>query len=155
MLFRSEVIKLCIENNIIALIEIKAEDVALPVAELIRKSVESGKTSYDKLIVISFCPDILKNIKTIDSNIKIGITFEGEKLGIVKDAIQELKTYSINSCINDVTEEMVLVARENGVKTFNWTVNSEVQLEKAVTLKVDAIMSDDPKMMIELAKNSN
>ena len=149
-----EVIELCEKNNIIALIEIKAGDAAIPIAEFIKNHVASGKNTYDKLVVISFQPEILLDVKSIDLNIKIGLTFKDIKIDILEKTIEKLQPYSVNPCIDSVTKEMVDIARKNGLRTFSWTVNSISQYQKARALGADAIMSDFPEMMIDLVKTT-
>ncbi len=44
-----------------------------------------------------------------------------------------------------LTESFVRAARQNGMKVYTWTINDPVDISGAVLMKVDGIITDDPK----------
>ena len=49
---------------------------------------------------------------------------------------------------------MVDRIHERGFQCWVWTVNQEAQMERLIREKVDAIITDDPKKLLDLLKNS-
>lgn len=120
------------------LIEIKNEKAADAVRQLIEKYGD-----YKNLVAISFNLSALESIKTSNSLIKLGFTFE-EKV-----QLPDLSGYySINPSVDVIDREIVENAHKSGLKVFCWTVNNKEQLKIALDTGADGIMTDDPNIFL-------
>jgi glycerophosphoryl diester phosphodiesterase len=53
-----------------------------------------------------------------------------------------------------VTKEMVAGAHRNGIKVVPWTVDDESTMDYVIALEVDGLISDDPELLVKVAKRA-
>ncbi len=128
-------------------IELKGKNTAEVVFETIENYVKKKKLHKNNLIISSFN---LKELKTFynlsKGKYKLGIIFESFPFGFLKFA-KKIDAYSINPSIYFTTKKLVEKAHKNGLKVFVWTVNNPKNHQKAETMKVDGIFSDNPSKL--------
>ncbi len=126
-------------------IELKGENTAKPVAELIKKYVSLGWT-YEDFLISSLKFEELEHFRKLCAEVKIAVLIRregGEYLEIAK----KLKAYAINVSIDAIQKDGKIVKRlhELGYKVFVWTVNSPKKIKRLINeLEVDGICSDFP-----------
>ena len=110
----------------------------------------------EKVLISSFNHKCIKIFKELDNNLKYGALYDHEKdyspeANVVEHA-KKLGVYSINISRDLVTEEMVNLAHENGLKVFVYTVNTPIIMKKMINYNVDGVFSDYPELMNEIIK---
>lgn len=135
-------------GRLMVFIEIKAAASVPRTAELV---IKYGKChGYTRFPVIGFDWDTLVAVKRIDNNILIGASPPERR--IPPDFMSRAESagmWSVNPCIDILTQEMVDDAHRHGLKLITWTANTSEQIAKAKTLKVDGIISDSPAFISE------
>ena len=136
-------------KNIKLTIEIKEENLEKDIIEIIKKY-----NMIDKVAVISFYHNIVKNIKKINKNIKTGILFVGNPVdasSMAKDADADFLFPNFNY----VDENLVTNAHKNKLKVFVWNVDDIENLENMLKLKVDGIGSNKPDVIVDYLRKEN
>lgn len=105
----------------------------------------------DSCVVISFDNDLLKQLRSLSSVIKI------QTLAFV--SIEECLQYNfdIDMAYAQVTKDFIQTAHENGLKVNVWTVNDTTTMDNLINMNIDYITTD--KLMlpnqIDVAENLN
>ncbi len=134
-----EIIEMCF--GVVQLnIELKGEDTANPVSELL--SLYDTGNSGD-IIVSSFNWEILKKTRALNSRIPIGVLTEKNPLEVIHVA-EELGAYSLHPYYKQLTKTRTETLQQSGFKVYAWTVNRESEIEKLKKWNLDAIISDFP-----------
>lgn len=126
-------------------IELKGNNTAKPVAELIKKYVLNG-WSFEDFLISSFRFKELEHFKKLCSQTKIAVLIRKDA-GKYLDVAKKLKAFAINISIDVVQKDGKIVKKlhELGYKVFVWTVNSPKKIKRLVEeLNVDGICSDYP-----------
>ena len=126
-------------------IELKGENTAVPVANLITEYITRNGWSNDNFLVSSFNHHELKKFKELFPEIRIGaltaaLPFNYAKFGL------ELKAYSIHASLEFVNKAFVNDAHKRGMKFFVYTVNREEDVKRMRDLGVDGIFTDFPEL---------
>ncbi|MES2812500.1 MAG: glycerophosphodiester phosphodiesterase family protein [Bacteroidota bacterium] len=124
-------------------IEIKEPNAAKIVVEEIEKFVRLKEISYKNVAVSSFDWEVLKDIKTLNPKIRLGVLTE-ENLAAAFELAKEIEAYSINPWFELLTTEFIELAHEQKFKIHTFTVNSPEDITFVRKLGVDAIISDFP-----------
>lgn len=120
-------------------IELKGLGTAKPVHDL----VKSHGWGRDSLLITSFNWDMLREYRILDSNSSIGpLTFGN--LGEAMVFAEEIDAYCINPYHGHLTPEYVSEAHDKGFYVYPWTINQPNDIQKAVKLGVDGVISDYP-----------
>jgi glycerophosphoryl diester phosphodiesterase len=133
-------------ENAILNIEIKDVKATEVVAQEIEKFVRLNEISYENIVVSSFNWEILVEVKSLNSKIKIGVLTD-ENLDTAFDFAQEIKAYSIHPNYKLLTKEIVDRLINNKLKIFTWTVNSPDDITFVKNIGVHAIISDYPERL--------
>lgn len=140
----SDVLELC-DGEILLNIEIKkcgdVIDTADKVAELLN---EYGMTG--SCYVTSFSYKALKEIKSVDPDIKTGLITNISST-VVYSQLKYIDAVSLNYLF--VNQNTVSGAHRNGKKVFVWTVNSRDEMERMISIGVDNIITDRPDLAAE------
>jgi glycerophosphoryl diester phosphodiesterase len=132
-----------IDKRIQINIELKGENTAKPVFELIENYVKNKGWDYSHFLISSFDFKELKNFRKLTSKIKIGTLIK--KLPInYPEIIDKLKANVINLNFQLITPELITKIHQKNLKVFVWTVNNSVDINKMKKLKVDGIFSNFP-----------
>jgi len=94
-------------------------------------------------VVSSFDWKVLKEVKILNSKIRLGVLTE-ENLAAAFELAKEIEAYSINPWFELLTTEFVELAHEQKFKIHTFTVNSPEDITFVKNLGVDAIISDFP-----------
>lgn len=124
-------------------IEIKEFKATEIVVEEIEKFVRLKEINYSKVVVSSFDWEVLKEIKTLNPKIRLGVLTE-ENLAAAFKLAKEIEAYSINPWFELLTTEFIELAHEQKFKIHTFTVNSPEDITFVRKLGVDAIISDFP-----------
>jgi glycerophosphoryl diester phosphodiesterase len=124
-------------------IEIKASLATKIVVEEIGKFLRLGEIQLQNILVSSFEWAILKELKQLNSLIRIGVLTE-EKTEEALAFAEEISAFSIHPFFGLLTDEFVRKIKQKGFQIHTWTVNSPEDITFVRNLGVDAIISDFP-----------
>lgn len=131
-------------------IEIKATAAAKPTAEIITDFATRKKIPYERMPVISFKPQHLTLVKSVNKNICVGLTpperASALSAAFIKRAVAA-GMWSVNPGIKVLNKDFVKAAHVAGLNVFTWTANNAADIKKAYALGVDGIMSDYPEKL--------
>lgn len=136
-----EVIDLC-KGKIELQIELKDKGTAEIAGKLIIK-----KKILRKVVVTSFFPEYLKEIKEFDSRIKAGLLFDKLTPSVWR-IVKKNKLEYLGPRGNIVSKEMVDKAHEKGLKVYAWGVNDKGLFERLVKMGVEDIGTNFPKKFL-------
>ena len=105
----------------------------------------------DRVIIQSFDFDVLKMIHQKDP--ELSLSYLSETLNedrITRTIASGARTLSPD--FNLLTEEEVRMAHEKGIKVVPWTLNSKEDWQLALKWKVDGIITDYPKSLMNFMK---
>ena len=124
-------------------IELKGEETAKPVAEIIEKYVQKYGWSHDDFLVSSFDYQELRSFRKLNQKVRLGILFS-ELTSNNKDVAKELGAYFMGPEKTIVDRDLVEDAHERRLKVFVWTVDDIDEINRLRSLNVDGIISDYP-----------
>ena len=86
---------------------------------------------------------MLQETSNLNSNIPIGVLTE-EDIDNALAFAEKIKAKTIHPDFNLLNKENVLQIQKKGFLVLSWTVNSEEDIQKVKSYKVDGIISDNP-----------
>lgn len=132
-----------IDGKVKVNIELKGENTARLVFEVIEKYVKEKGWSYEDFLISSFIHHELKEIYRLNPEIRLGVLIAEMPVGFPKFA-EKIKAYSLNISIKSIYEGFVQAAHKRGMKVFVWTVDDIGEIERMKQLGVDGIFSNFP-----------
>jgi glycerophosphoryl diester phosphodiesterase len=129
-------------------LELKGENTARPVFELVKKYVEEKKWNYNDFYISSFNHRLLQEfISFIPENagIKICPLIYGIPIDITLFSV-ELKAYSINISSDFMNKNIIDEAHTHGMKVFVFAVNNPDEAYKMRSQGIDGIFTDYPDL---------
>ncbi|MFC0781116.1 glycerophosphodiester phosphodiesterase [Flavobacterium sp. HJSW_4] len=124
-------------------IELKGLGTAPKVVRLIEEYISEKKWNYNNFIISSFDWNMLQETSSLNPNIPIGILTE-ENIDTALAFAENIKAKAINPDFQLLNEENVQQIQKKGFLVFPWTVNSEEDIQKVKSYKVNGIISDNP-----------
>lgn len=124
-------------------IELKGNDTAKPVIDLIEVYVKEKKWHYNDFLISSFDWTMLEEVTHLNAKIRIGVLTE-ESIENALAFAKKIKAFSINPDFTLLTEENVALLKENGFEIWPWTVNSDDAIRKIKSYEVNGIISNFP-----------
>ncbi len=124
-------------------IELKGDNTAKPVFELIEKYIKQSDWSYNDFIISSFNEQELYEIRRLSNKLRIGV-FVWDASKDFMELVAAISAYSIMVFFKLLTKEMLIRAQAKGLLTIVWTVNKREDIERMKLLGVDGIISDYP-----------
>jgi glycerophosphoryl diester phosphodiesterase len=124
-------------------IELKGLGTAPKVVALIEKYIAEKNWNYNHFIISSFEWNMLEETSNLNPNISIGVLTE-ENLDTALAFAEKIKAKSIHPDFNLLNEENVHQMQDKGFLILPWTVNSEEDIQKIKSYKVNGIISDNP-----------
>ncbi|MBZ4044701.1 glycerophosphodiester phosphodiesterase [Flavobacterium hibisci] len=124
-------------------VELKNADTSKNVVSLIEKYIAEKNWKYEHFIISSFDWNALEEVQKLNTNIPIGVLTEEN----VEDALafaETIKAKAIHPDFQLLNTENVHQIQEKGFVVFPWTVNSEQDIQKVKSYKVNGIISDNP-----------
>jgi glycerophosphoryl diester phosphodiesterase len=132
-------------------IELKGENTAQPVHEVIERYVKENGWSYEHFIVSSFNHLELVTFKKLLPEVRIGFLFVGIPLDLAEFA-EKNGGYSINPNNEFINQVLVDDAHKRGLKVFVWTLKDDDEIRRMRDLGVDGIFVNDPQFALDALK---
>lgn len=129
-------------------IELKGENTAQPVYEIIKKFVEEKKYKYDDFLVSSFNQCELLEFQKLTKKIKTGVCIVGIPADYSKFA-KKLNVSSIHPSLEFINKKFVSDAHKNKIKIYVWTVNEKDDFERLKKIGIDGIFTNYPDKFIK------
>ena len=114
----------------------------------------SNKNRANQIIISSFNPFILKRVKKINSDLSTALIWSNRSyrwLSVVM--IPNYKVFSsyckpdvFHVNINDINKKMVHWFQKRNIPLYAYTVNTQLDLDKAKKYNLNGIFTDDPKI---------
>lgn len=107
----------------------------------------------DKLLISSFDPKILMEVKKLDRTVNTGFLYAPNSPTLLQMAwkqltfCKEIGVDAVHPHFFFVNKSFVERAHKMGLKVNPWTVNSEKQIDKMIELGVDGIITDFPDVV--------
>lgn len=137
-------------DDILLNIEIKdTGDTALTTEKTVEliKAYKLESTCY----ITSFSYSVLKKVKQIDPKIKTGLIANTAVTAFARSGY--IDAISINYLL--ASPSVVNTAHQNGKRVFVWTVDSEADMKKMISLGVDNIITNRPDRAAKLVYSRN
>ncbi len=132
-----------VNNQTLLNIELKGADTAEPLVQLLKKAETELGTAPDKLLISSFNHHLLKQIKKLRPDLKLGALTASLPLDYAAFAA-ELEAWSVNCDKGFINKAMVQDAHQRGLKVLVYTVNDAVTAARMRQLGVDGIFCNFP-----------
>jgi glycerophosphoryl diester phosphodiesterase len=136
-----------INGKIVLQIELKEPETVNPVI----KAVEDNNI-IEEVIIISFWHKAIKLVKEINPRVETGILFACSPIYPVQLAINA-KADALHPNINFIDSDLVEEAHRSGLKVRVWNADDARQIKRMIALKVDAIVSNRPDLLIKMLKH--
>lgn len=141
-------------------IEIKTCDIKAPLAEGVVREIEAAGL-VDQVFVTSFDPYMLELVKDANPDIRRGQltgTFKDADLSGIEKLVLRKMWMNSHSEPHIVAVEHVRITpgrvkkwHKKGYEVYAWTVNEREDMQRMVDLGVDAVITDHPELMAEVA----
>jgi glycerophosphoryl diester phosphodiesterase len=118
-----------------------------------KKVLDAIKKFPHKVLITSWNPQVLKKIRALDRNIRIGPVL-GHKWKVflpIIPLLKRLNIYSITIGSKLVTLQRVRRFKKLGWKVFAFTVNEPEEFDRLRDLGVDGVFTDYPNILSKLA----
>ena len=132
-----------VNGNCFINIELKGNKTVKPVLDLIKQVISNQKWNYKQFLISSFNWKMLQEVRSLDSQIQIGVLTE-DSLDDALAFAKKIKAYSIHPDYRLLSKENVVLMQQNGFQVFPWTVNKFEDLQKIKSYNVNGIISDFP-----------
>ena len=128
-------------------IELKGEETAAPVAELIARLIKNG---WDKenFLISSFHHQALLEMKHLLKDIKLGALIRGIPVDGAKFA-EDLGAFSVHPALDFVNQKFVDDAQVRGLKVFVYGVDHPEDITKMYALGVDGVFTGFPERVLD------
>ena len=121
-------------------IELKGRNTAEGSLDLVKKHV----TKSDNILFSSFNWEELKDLRKLDSEIKIALITREDPLLAINPALS-LNAIAINPSYKSLNKNNTSEIYKAGLKIYTWTVNDTVQISEMINLEVHGIITDFPE----------
>jgi glycerophosphoryl diester phosphodiesterase len=121
-------------------IELKGRNTAEGSLDLVKKHI----TQSDNILFSSFNWDELKDLRKLDSEIKIALITRENPLLAINPALS-LNAIAINPSYKSLNKNNTSEIYKAGLKIYTWTVNDTVQISEMINLGVHGIITDFPE----------
>ena len=131
-------------NEIFLNIELKGEETAKKVNEIITEFINKTESKLDRFIISSFNWKELEKFRLFNSKIPIAVLTDTTPLNAISVA-KKLNAVAINPNYKLLNKNTVNEIKKEGLKIFPYTVNSLNDIDKMKTFRVDGIITDYPE----------
>lgn len=122
-------------------IELKNQDTAEKVVQLIEHYISDKKWNHSQFIVSSFDWNALQQVRFLNENIRIGVLTETD-LDLAISFARFLKAEALHPDFQLLTNEYTAKIQEKGILVFPWTVNEKDAIQRMKSCSVDGIITD-------------
>lgn len=119
--------------------------------------LEKIKDFPHKVLISSFYPGVLKKIRALDGNIRLGLIIAVRKfhlLAVANFLTRKLDLYSVHPRNYLVAAPVMSLLRLSGRKIIVWTVNTESEYKRMKKLGVDGVYTDYPELIKNFEQNA-
>ena len=134
-----------IESPLFVNIELKGSDTAGATSKIVADFSRKTSWTQEHFIVSSFNWNELEKFRSIDNNTPVGVLVN--KSISINEAIEfgkKINAQAIHPHYQLLDEITVKKIKNNGFKTYTWTVNNVDDINFMKKIKVDGIISDYP-----------
>jgi len=131
-------------NEIFLNIELKGEETAKKVNEIVTEFINRTESKLDRFIISSFNWKELEKFRLFNSKIPMSVLTDTSPLNAISVA-KKLNAVAINPNYKLLNKNTVNEIKKEGLKIFPYTVNSLNDIDKMKTLGVDGIITDYPE----------
>ena len=131
-------------NEIFLNIELKGEETAKKVNEIITEFINRTESKLDRFIISSFNWKELEKFRLFNSKIPIAVLTDTSPLNAISVA-KKLNAVAINPNYKLLNKNTVNEIKKEELKIFPYTVNSLSDIDKMKTFRVDGIITDYPE----------
>ena len=131
-------------NEIFLNIELKGEETAKKVNEIVTEFINRTESKLDRFIISSFNWKELEKFRLFNSKIPIAILTDTSPLNAISVA-KKLNAVAINPNYKLLNKNTVNEIKKEELKIFPYTVNSLSDIDKMKTFRVDGIITDYPE----------
>lgn len=124
-------------------VELKGENTAKPVAELIEKYVSDKNRRYSQFLVSSFDWTALQYLREKYPEIPLGVLTHTD-IDLAIGFAKFIKAETLHPYFNLLSAENISDCRQNNIKVFAWTVNEDFDIQKVKSFAPDGIITDFP-----------
>ena len=114
------------------------------------KVLEKIKNFPHKVLISSFYPGVLKKIRTLDGNVRLGLNFLRDELSfraLLSYLTRNVHLSSIHIENKHANLTHILLLRLLSRRIYVWTVNTEADFRNMQKLGVDGVFTDHPELM--------
>jgi glycerophosphoryl diester phosphodiesterase len=122
-------------------IELKNQDTAEKVVQLIEHYISDRKWNNNDFIVSSFDWNALQQVRFLNDDIRIGVLTETD-MDLAISFARFMKAEALHPDFKLLTNEYVSTIKEKGILVFPWTVNEIDDIQKIKDFGVDGIITD-------------
>jgi glycerophosphoryl diester phosphodiesterase len=122
-------------------IELKNQDTAEKVVQLIEHYISDKNWSHAHFLVSSFDWNALQQIRFLNDEIRIGVLTETD-LDLAISFARFMKAEALHPDFQLLTNDYVTKIQEKGILVFPWTVNEPDDIQKMKSFHVDGIITD-------------
>jgi len=122
-------------------IELKNQDTAEKVVQLIEHYISDKKWNNNLFIVSSFDWNALQQVRFLNENIRIGVLTETD-LDLAISFARFLKAEALHPDFQLLTNEYTAKIQEKGILVFPWTVNEKIDIQRMKSFNVNGIITD-------------
>lgn len=105
----------------------------------------------ERITIQSFDVRSLKAMRALDPSVRLVLLVEDEVDYKKKLAELDFVPFAYSPNYKLIDKQKVAEIRQLGMKVIPWTVNDSIQMMKVIEMGVDGIISDDPKLLVEVA----
>ncbi|MBW4361989.1 glycerophosphodiester phosphodiesterase [Flavobacterium taihuense] len=122
-------------------IELKNQDTAEKVVQLIEHYILDKYWSHTHFIVSSFDWNALQQVRFLNDEIRIGVLTETD-LDLAISFARFMKAEALHPDFQLLTDEYTTKIQEKGIQVFPWTVNETDDIQRMKSFKVNGIITD-------------
>lgn len=117
--------------------------------QTLREVVRAGMER--QVLFSSFDLDAVQRIHERDPRMLVGF-ITGDPWNTPLDAMRAKSLPVLNSGKSVLNENNLLAARQQGIRVYVWTLNTDEEMAKFISMGVDGIITNHPDRLIELVK---
>ena len=138
-----------IGGKILLNVELKGENTAIPTATILKQYLSDSQSDIKKLIVSSKNWKELTLFKNQNTNIPIGVLshyniFLEKGVDAIIEKGRELSALAIHPKFSILNKKAIDKMHSAGFLVYSWTINSPKDIQLAIRLGVDGIITDFP-----------
>jgi glycerophosphoryl diester phosphodiesterase len=136
-----------LRNRISVNVELKGPGTAEPVQKFVDGLIRSGEWSREKILLTSFDWGMLRSLRAISTDARIGLLVY-KNLDESMKVAKEVGAYSVNPYHKSIDYKFINRSRELNLRVYPWTVNEREDIQRVIDFGVDGVISDYPDRII-------